>query len=295
MEPDHRQTEDKRKELGRSDEPVEDELVEEFENTVTEGADRLNRTWRALVITGLFGGIDVGLGIMAMLAVKEATGSELLAGTAFGIGLFALRLAHSELFTEDFLIPINAVVARHGTWLQLVRLWAVTLVTNLAGGWLFMWVVAAAFPQFEQLLLEVSLGYLEDGLTLETAALAVLAGSTITLSTRMSQGTGNDVVTALISLISGLLVVGLGMLHGALNSIVVFGAMHQGAAISYTDWFVWFLWVIPLNMLGGLVIITLPRLVRTLELIRKERAEQGEKIRRQEQEQERAGGSLRRP
>ncbi len=295
MEPDHRQTEDKRKELGRSDEPVEDELVEEFENTVTEGADRLNRTWRALVITGLFGGIDVGLGIMAMLAVKEATGSELLAGMAFGIGLFALRLAHSELFTEDFLIPINAVVARHGTWLQLVRLWVVTLVTNLAGGWLFMWVVAAAFPRFEQLLLEVSLGYLEDGLTLETAALAVLAGSTITLSTRMSQGTGNDVVTALISLISGLLVVGLGMLHGALNSIVVFGAMHQGAAISYTDWFVWFLWVIPLNMLGGLVIITLPRLVRTLELIRKERAEQGEKIRRQEQEQERAGGSLRRP
>lgn len=277
MQPDHQQTEDKRKELGRSDEPVEDELVEEFENTVTEGADRLNRTWRALVITGLFGGIDVGLGIMAMLAVKDATGSDLLAGMAFGIGLFALRLAHSELFTEDFLIPINAVVAKHGTWLQLCRLWAVTLVANLAGGWLFMWVVAAAFPRFEQLLVETSLGYMEGGLTLETAALAVLAGSTITLSTRMSQGTSNDVVTAIISLISGLLVVGLGMLHGALNSLVIFGAMHQGAAISYLDWFMWFLWVIPLNMAGGLLIITLPRLIRTLELIKKERAQQDEK------------------
>ncbi|MFI7483585.1 formate/nitrite transporter family protein [Kocuria sp. M1R5S2] len=278
MEPDHQQTEQKRKELGRTDEPVEDELVEEFENTVTEGADRLNRTWRALAITGLFGGIDVGLGIMAMLAVLDATGSELLAGMAFGIGLFALRLAHSELFTEDFLIPINAVVARHGTWLQLLRLWVVTLVTNLAGGWLFMWVVGAAFPQFERLIVEISVGYMEKGLTLETAALAVLAGSTITLSTRMSQGTTNDVVTALISLISGLLVVGLGMLHGALNSIVVFGAMHMGAAISYTDWFVWFLWVIPLNMVGGLAIITLPRLVRTLELIKKERAKQAGRL-----------------
>ena len=278
MQPDHQQTEDKRKELGRSDEPVEDELVEEFENTVAEGADRLNRTWRALVITGLFGGIDVGLGIMAMLAVKDATGSDLLAGMAFGIGLFALRLAHSELFTEDFLIPINAVVAKHGTWLQLCRLWTVTLVANLAGGWLFMWVVGAAFPQFEQLLLETSLKYMEGGLTLETAALAILAGSTITLSTRMSQGTSDDVVTALISLISGLLVVGLGMLHGALNSIVIFGAMHLGAAISYSDWFVWFLWVIPLNMVGGLVIITLPRLIRTLELIKKERAEQSKKL-----------------
>ena len=244
MQPDHQQTEDKRKELGRSDEPVEDELVEEFENTVAEGADRLNRTWRALVITGLF----------------------------------ALRLAHSELFTEDFLIPINAVVAKHGTWLQLCRLWTVTLVANLAGGWLFMWVVGAAFPQFEQLLLETSLKYMEGGLTLETAALAILAGSTITLSTRMSQGTSDDVVTALISLISGLLVVGLGMLHGALNSIVIFGAMHLGAAISYSDWFVWFLWVIPLNMVGGLVIITLPRLIRTLELIKKERAEQSKKL-----------------
>ena len=278
MQPDHQQTEDKRKELGRSDEPVEDELVEEFENTVAEGADRLNRTWRALVITGLFGGIDVGLGIMAMLAVKDATGSDLLAGMAFGIGLFALRLAHSELFTEDFLIPINAVVAKHGTWLQLCRLWTVTLVANLVGGWLFMWVVGAAFPQFEQLLLETSLKYMESGLTLETAALAILAGSTITLSTRMSQGTSDDVVTALISLISGLLVVGLGMLHGALNSIVIFGAMHLGAAISYSDWFVWFLWVIPLNMVGGLVIITLPRLIRTLELIKKERAEQSRKL-----------------
>ena len=278
MEPDHQHLEEKRKELGRTDEPVEDELVEEFQNTVAEGDDRLSRTWRALAITGLFGGIDVGLGIMAMLAVKEATGSPLLAGMAFGIGLFALRLAHSELFTEDFLIPINAVVARHGTWLQLIRLWVVTLVANLAGGWLFMWVVAAAFPRLEQTLVETSLQYVEDGLTLETAALAVLAGSTITLTTRMSQGTDNDVVTALIALVGGLLVVGLGMLHGALNSIVIFGAMHTGAAISYTDWFVWFLWVIPLNMVGGLVIITLPRLIRTLELLKKERAEQARKL-----------------
>ena len=278
MQPDHQQAEAKRKELGRTDEPVGGELVEEFENTVKEGADRLNRTWRALTITGLFGGIDVGLGIMAMPAVRDATGSDLLAGTAFGIGLFALRLADSELFTEDFLIPINAVVARHGTWLQLVRLWIVTLATNLAGGWLFMWLMAAAFSQSEQLIVEISVGYVQDGLTLETAALAVLAGSTITLSTRMSEGTSDDVVTALVSLISGLLVVGLGMLHGALDSIVIFGAVHVGPDISYADWFVWFPRVIRLNMVGGLAIITLPRPVRTLELIQEERAEQAGRL-----------------
>ena len=78
----------------------------------------------------------------------------------------------------------------------------------------------------------------------------------------------------MIALVDGLLVVGLGMLHGALNSVIVFGAMHAGADISYGEWFLWLLWVIPLNMAGGLVIVTAPRLVRTLELIRKERAQQ---------------------
>ncbi|UVY83202.1 formate/nitrite transporter family protein [Brachybacterium sp. NBEC-018] len=266
---------EERSRLGDSDEPVEDELVAEFRSTVSEGAERLHRTWRALIITGLFGGIDVALGLMAMLAVLDATGSKLLGGAAFGIGLFALRLAHSELFTEDFLLPINAVLARHGTWAQLLRLWAVTLVTNLAGGWLFTWILVAAFPRFEDVLASTAAGYLEKGPTAETVALALLAGFTITLVTRMGQGSSEGIVTLANALLSGFLVVGLGMLHGALNSVVIFAAMHAGAPIPYTQWLVWMCWVIPLNILGGLAIITLPRLVRTAELLRRERAVHG--------------------
>jgi len=271
----HGQAQERRR-LGRSDQPVEDALAEEFQNTVTEGANRLNRTWRALVITGLFGGIDVGLGLLAMLAVLDATGSKLLGGLAFGIGLYALRLAHSELFTEDFLVPINAIVAGHGTWWQLLRLWATTLITNLAGGWAFTWFVVAAFPRFDDVLMETTASYMEKGLTLETAALAVLAGFTITLVTRMNQGSNEGIATLANSLISGLLVVGLGMLHGALSSAVIFGAMHAGAGATYLEWLIWFAWVIPLNMAGGLVMLTLPRMVRTWELITAERVERRE-------------------
>ncbi|MEO2097662.1 formate/nitrite transporter family protein [Brachybacterium paraconglomeratum] len=267
------QTEERRR-LGEHDHAVEDALVQEFENTVTEGANRLNRTWRALVVTGLFGGIDVGLGLLAMLAVMDATGSKLLGGLAFGVGLYALRLAHSELFTEEFLVPINAIVAGHGTWWQLLRLWAVTLVTNLVGGWALAWLVVAAFPHFEDVLLESTAQYMEPGLTLETASLAILAGFTITLVTRMSQGSSEGIATLANSLISGLLVVGLGMFHGALSSAVIFAAMHAGAETTYLQWLVWCAWVIPLNMVGGLVILTLPRLVRTWELVRAEREAQ---------------------
>ena len=38
----------------------------------------------------------------------------------------------------------------------------------------------------------------------------------------------------------------------------------------------WFAWVIPLNMIGGLVIISIPRLIRTWELLMAER--RGERI-----------------
>ncbi|WP_152353872.1 formate/nitrite transporter family protein [Brachybacterium subflavum] len=262
---------DERRRLGASEEPVEDALVQEFENTVTEGANRLNRTWRALVVTGLFGGIDVGIGLLAMLAVVDATGSKLLGGLAFGIGLYALRLAHSELFTEDFLVPINAVVSRHGTWTQLLRLWISTLVTNLIGGWAFTWLVVAAFPRFDDVLADSAAGYMEHGLTVETGSLALLAGFTITLITRMNQGSSEGIATLANSLISGLLVVGLSMHHGALSSAIIFGAMHAGADIGYMDWLVWCSWVIPLNMIGGLAILTVPRLVRTWELVRRER------------------------
>ena len=100
-----------RRRIGRNDGPIEDELERSFDAVVTEGSERLHRTGRAILITGLFGGIEVSVGIMAMLAVLHQTDNHLLAGLAFSIGLVAIYLAHSELFTEDFLLPINAVVA----------------------------------------------------------------------------------------------------------------------------------------------------------------------------------------
>lgn len=265
--PDAQEAEDRRRKLGKTDAPAEDVLVEEARRTARAGADRLNRSWRTLIVTGLFGGIDVGLGIMAMVLVKEATGSVVLGGMAFGVGLIALKMAHSELFTEELLVPINAVVAGQGTLLQLLRLWAVTLLGNLFGGWAFTYLLVVAFPGYHEAFISTAEGYLVDRPWAVAVALAVLAGSTITLVTRMQQGTEDDVASMVMALISGMLVVGMGMLHGALNSIIIFAAIHAGAEITYGQWFVWFLWVIPANMLGGVLIMTLPRLLRSGELL----------------------------
>ena len=111
MNPDAKPAEDTRAELGETDSPVEDELTEAFETIVSEGAQRLHRTWREVLSTGFAGGLEVATGVLAMFAVVTETGSHLLGGLAFSIGFIALLLARSELFTEGFLVPVTAVVA----------------------------------------------------------------------------------------------------------------------------------------------------------------------------------------
>lgn len=82
-----------------------------FDRLVDEGEQRLGRSWPGLVATGFLGGLDVGVGVLALLLVEQATHSVLLGGLAFSVGFIALTLARSELFTEDFLVPVVAMVA----------------------------------------------------------------------------------------------------------------------------------------------------------------------------------------
>ncbi|AUZ88496.1 formate transporter [Arthrobacter agilis] len=266
-------SEDRRRELGASDAPVEDELKESFDKTIEEGAERLHRTTRNILVTGVFGGFEIGLGIMAYLAVMHETGNHLLAGLAFSVGLVALLLAHSELFTENFLMPVAAVVAREGSIAQLGKLWAGTLVANLAGGWVFVWIVMQAFPEWTDTVSESAHHYVDAPFSLQTVALAVLGGSTITLMSRMQQGTNNDVARIVATVIGGFLLAGLQLFHSVLDSLLIFAAIHAGTDISYGQWLGWFGYTLLFNMLGGLVLVTLLRLVRTKELLEKRRSE----------------------
>lgn len=196
----------------------------------------------------------------------DKTDNHLLAGLAFGIGFVALYLAHSELFTEGFLLPVMALFARRGTVLQLMRLWGVTLVTNLVGGWVFIWVVARAFPEYGQLLTERARHFVDAPLDLRAVALSLLGGIVITVLTRMQQGTESDGVKVVAAFSAGFLLAGLSLFHSVLDSIIIFGAIHAEGSVSYAEWLGWFWYVVPLNVLGGVVFVTAMRLVRASEL-----------------------------
>jgi formate-nitrite transporter family protein len=186
----------------------EPELEEAFDRLVDEGSARLARPLSTLVVTGLLGGIDVGTGVLAYLIVQHATGSTVLAGLAFSIGFVALLLARSELFTENFLVPVAAVAARHGSLGGLARLWAVTLVANLVGGWLVAWLIMEALPALHPTAVEAGAHYADLGINPRSFCLAVLAGMVITLMTRMQHATESLGVRLVPALLFGALLAG---------------------------------------------------------------------------------------
>ncbi|HYO37887.1 MAG TPA: formate/nitrite transporter family protein [Geodermatophilus sp.] len=267
-------TDQRRVQLGDTDAPAEDEVVQAFDRVVSQGAQRLHRTWREVLTTGLAGGLEVGVGVLALVAVYAETGSHLLAGLAFSIGLVALLLARSELFTEGFLLPVTAVVAGRASGAQLARLWSGTLVANLVGGWLFMWLVAHGFPQLGPTLVESARHFVESPLDLRAVCLAFLGGTVITLMTRMQNGTSADGAKIAAAVAGAFVLAGLQLFHSILDSLLVFGAIHTGTApFGYGEWLAWFWYVTLLNMAGGLLVVTLLRLVRSKELLQRERAD----------------------
>src|SRR5690349_6360517 len=59
-------TYDARAELGESYAPAEDQVTDAFATIVTEGAQRLHRSWREVLATGLAGGLEVATCVLAL-------------------------------------------------------------------------------------------------------------------------------------------------------------------------------------------------------------------------------------
>jgi formate/nitrite transporter FocA (FNT family) len=261
------------RQLGESDSPIEDELEDAFTRMVDEGTQRLHRSWREVLVTGFFGGTEVAMGVLAYLSVLSATHNPLVAGLAFSIGFLALLLGRSELFTEGFLVPVTTVAAKRANVRQLLKLWSGTLVSNLAGGWLLMSLIMAAFPKLHAQTVESALHYVSAPISAESVSLAVLGGMAITLMTRMQHGTDSVFGKITAAVAGAFLLAGLQMFHSILDSLLIFGAIATGdAPFGYLDWLSWFGYTVLGNVFGGLVLVTLLRLLRSKTRLQEERS-----------------------
>ena len=250
----------------------EDALDDAFTSQINEGRQRLARPRPQQFITGFMGGVEIGLGILAGVAVTQASGSQLLGGVAFSFGFIILLLAHSELFTEGFLVPTSAYIARRAKLIQLIRFWFYTFLGNLVGGFLVMWMTVTAYPHLNATLAAFGQHYAGLTPTLENILLALLAGTSITLMTRMQIGAKDVVGKIVASLFGGVLLFGVGMLHSVLDTLLMFSGWFAGAPDCNPLAILKFLWwVIPLNMIGGIVGVAIPRTLQAKDRVKIER------------------------
>ena len=242
----------------------DDSVQGALEGAAAEGEHRLNRTATSLLATGAIAGIDVGIGVLAKLSVLEATGSELLGGLAFSIGFIAILLGQSELFTENFLIPVAGALRARRSIGSVFRLWALTGLGNLLGGWLIMAIIVLGIPRISEsdVLLETAYHFVEMGIGIEMFASAVLAGAAITLMTWMQQGarTAGAKIVAVSSI--AFVLAGTPLLHTVVSSLEMFGALQRSAAFGYVDWAGVFGVAVAGNIVGGVGLVTVLRLVQ---------------------------------
>jgi formate/nitrite transporter FocA (FNT family) len=258
---------------GPTAELAEESLEEAFDRIVEEGERRLRRQWPSLIMTGVVGGVDVSFGVLAYLIVVERTGNVTLGGLAFSIGFIALTLAQSELFTEDFFVPVAAVVARRAGPGSLLRLWSVTLAANLAGGWVISWLAMVGYPELRGTAVKTASHYVHLAGTGRGFALAMMAGAVITLLTWMQHSSENLGLRLVPAVAFGALLAGGQLLHSVLDSFYAFAALHTGhAPFGYLAWLQMLGWAVLGNLVGGVGLVTVLRLAQLPHKVSAERA-----------------------
>ncbi len=239
-----------------------DPLADTLARSVDEGERRLARSWPSLLATGTVGGIDVGIGLLAMLVVREQTGSQLLGALAFGIGFITLVLAGSELFTENFMIPVAAFVTRDVPFVSVLRLWVGTAVANLFGGWVITGLVMMALPRLNHTAVAMGRVYPQMGIGREAFAAGVLGGVVITMLTWMERSTESVPARVAAAVAVAFTLTAPPLNHAVVSSLEMFAALHAGAPFSYADWAGAAAWAALANAIGGVVFVTMLRLIQ---------------------------------
>jgi formate/nitrite transporter FocA (FNT family) len=241
---------------------------EMFARTRAEGERRLQRSNLELTTTSLVAGFDVVFGIIALACATAAmtphfgaSAAHFFGSLAFGIAFIFIVVGRSELFTENFLVPVTAL--RHGklSKLKLAQLWTISPVMNIVGGTALILVVSS-----KGVLPEGAAPALVDIAEQITARThwasflsAVAGGALITVMTWMVEGVGTVGGRIVVAWAAGAL-----LALGAFNHVIVvtleliFG-LRFGADIAVGDIGLNFVIAASGNLVGGLLFVTLTR------------------------------------
>ena len=184
-----------------------------------------------------------------------------LGALGFGIAFIFIVVGRSELFTENFLVPVTGLVRGHITKLKLAELWIISPVCNLIGGTALILVASVHGvlpPGTGETLVAIASGFADNGFGTAFCS-AIIGGALITAMTWLVEGVGSIGGRIVCAWIGGVL-----LTLGSINHVIVvtlemiFG-MRFGADIGGLDVAQNFAVAAAGNMVGGIVFVTLTR------------------------------------
>ncbi len=240
-----------------------------YRRTQEEGRRRLSRSPLELAATSLVAGFDVIFGIVALgvthALVAERFGDglgELLGAIAFGTAFVFIVVGRSELFTENFLLPIAGLDQRsRRSWLSLAQLWSLSPVFNVLGGVLLALIVTTGgvLPEGTSDVLAAVAEEQDSKGVLAAFMSAVVAGALITLMTWLIEAYESIGVRIVCAWIVGALLALVALNHVVVVTLELFIGIRFDADVGWDDVFGNLGVAAVGNLVGGVVFVSLTR------------------------------------
>jgi formate/nitrite transporter FocA (FNT family) len=222
-----------------------------------EGERELRRRPLALACSGLAAGLSMGFSLMSQgllhTYLPAAPWTPLVDNLGYSVGFLIVVLGRQQLFTENTLTAILPLLAHFNlpTFMRVVRLWAIVLVANLVGAYIFSAVIAHTdlfSPTIQHSFSVIAHHSLRGDFGL-TVLRGIFAGWLIALMVWLlpaSEGTKMHTIVLLTYLVS----LG-GLAHIIAGSVDVLYLVNTGA-ISWLTYFVGFMFPTLIgNIIGG--------------------------------------------
>jgi len=200
-----------------------------------EGESELQRPISALTWSGLAAGLSIGFSLVASGLIRahlpDTSWRPLIANLGYSVGFLAVILGRQQLYTENTLTVMLPLLTLRNlpTLMQVLRLWAIVLIANLAGACAFAWALAS-FGIFKP---EVNNAFVDIASTATSAAWisllvrGIVAGWLIALMVWMMPGA--DSSRAFIIVVMTYMVALGGLPHGIAGSVDGFFLVARGA------------------------------------------------------------------
>ncbi|MGB3181761.1 MAG: formate/nitrite transporter family protein [Cyclobacteriaceae bacterium] len=259
------------------------EYTEILEEQLQSAIKEHKRSWKGLLISGTTAGLEVGFSIFLMGIVytlfHESLGSETLhlwLALSYPLGFIFVVIGRSELFTEHTNLAVLPVLDKQASFKSLMILWSCVYVGNLAGGYLFSYIITKVGPALKIITPEAFIHLAQKMISFPPEIIlisAIMAGWLMGLLSWLVTS-ASDSISRIFVVILITSVIGFGNLHHSIvGSIEVFSGMIIDSSVTIPDYLQFQLFTTLGNIIGGVFFVAVLKYTHSRYVERKQHPE----------------------